>query len=538
MEKDNKFTIRIESILGGHSPTTHFAAPNQFRASIGIDPAQPINDSFRSSLGTVATGLLRPAANEKISATTLNHAPLWMIANPKDALIYVYDYVGSIYTITLNSSTVTGLSDLNDGGSANGNGAEYYDNYIYFARNTTIARYGPLNGTPAFTDDYWVTTLSKTALTNTQYPSEYFNTLAYPNHVMHRHSDGKLYIADVVGNQGYIHYIQTTKTTVEGDTDNGSTYQKLAFGYGLLPIAIESYGSNLVIALVENQSASTYHGRVRAKLAFWDTTSTNFNQITWVEFPDDLITGLKNVNGVLYVASGNIQSDGFRISRFVGGYTFEEVAYIEDGEPPFQGAMDGGSKNLVFGSFAAVPESSGSVYSLGLHKNNLSNGIFSVMGSSSTAVAITALTMEFNEDFSFTAPIIGWSDGLSGGTHNGIDRQGSTYSNSASVFWSQMFRIGQPFKITKIRIPLAQAIAANMTVTPKIYTDDGAGTTYTLTAINNTNDSGKFNAVRRSGASGEVITGQHNFWLELRWTGSALCTVGLPITIEAELIDD
>jgi len=60
MDKETR-TIRIESILGGHSPTTHFGGAGQFRASLGIDPAQPIDDAD-GVFSTIGSGLLRPAA--------------------------------------------------------------------------------------------------------------------------------------------------------------------------------------------------------------------------------------------------------------------------------------------------------------------------------------------------------------------------------------------------------------------------------------------------------------------------------------------
>lgn len=542
---DNKFTIRIESILGGHSPSTHFASKDQIRSSLGIDPSWPISDSQTDKYGKVASGLIRPTAANKASGSTINGAPLWLLRHPKgygatpNETIYVYDSVGSVYSFAIPTSTFSGLGDLNDGGTAAGNGAAYNDNYVYFARATTIARYGPLNGTPTFTDDYWVSSLSKTALVDTSYPPELFNSFPYPNHPLHRHSDGKLYIGDVVGNKGTIHYISTTKSTVEGDTDNGSTYSKLQFGYGLWPTAIESYGSNLAIALYEGGVASLQHPLNRAKIAFWDTTSANANQITWVEFPDEIITGLRNIDGVLYVASGSVQSRGFRISRFVGGYTFEEVFYSEDGEPPMTGAMDGSSKRLVMGSFCVIPETSGCVFSLGLQKAALGNGIFNVMGCSNTSASVTAVSFVSNLAFGLTLPYTGWSNGGSGGTNNGFDIPGTDYSQNPQTLWGQVNRIGQKFKITKIRFPLAQAVAANMTVTPKIYVDDGTasytgGQSNGLSIINNTNYPGAKNVVMRP----ENLTGEHNFWLELKWTGSALCVVGLPITIEGELIDD
>jgi hypothetical protein len=135
--------ILIQTILGGNSMTTHFAQATQMRASHGIDPAQPIDDAD-TKYSTIASGLIRPAASQKFSGTTITSAPLWLIPNPKNANAYVYDAASSAYSIDATMTTVTALSDAGTL-SGLGNGCEYYDNYMYFATATDITRYGPLN---------------------------------------------------------------------------------------------------------------------------------------------------------------------------------------------------------------------------------------------------------------------------------------------------------------------------------------------------------------------------------------------------------
>ena len=534
-ERDNIRVIRIESILGGQSPLTHFAAPDQYLRSAGIDPSLP-NDSTGAFYNKPG-GLIRPTTSNKMPGDALNGAPFWQIPNPKNTTIYVYDSVGSVYTH--NGGSVTGLGDLTDDGASSGNGAEYYDNYIYFSRDTTVARYGPLDGTPTFTDNYWNSTLSKTALVNTTYPEIGFvQPETLPNHILHRHSDGRLYIADVVDNKGTIHFIQTSKTTVEGDTDNGSTYNKLQVGYGLWPTAIESYGSDLVIAFFEGVAGG---GQMKAKLAFWDTTSQNVNKITWVEFPDHLITALKNVNGTLYVFSSFTDSYDTRIVRFVWGYTFEEVAYQTTFDPPYPGAVISYGDRLLFGTFIQddLLGDMGVVASYGRVKGIPREALYVVArASNSSAASIFSLARK-KDDLLIDLPYTGWSTSSAHGIDTPASSSATTgYSPAPQIWISQVYKIGQPFKITKIRIPLAQAIASGMIITPKIYTDDGKGTTHTLQTINNTNYSGAFNVVLRSNSSGGDITGYHNFFLELTWTGETRCVVNLPITIEYELIDD
>lgn len=535
--EDKTRVIRIESILGGEAPSEYFARPDQFQAALGIDPSKPANNSTRR----VAGGVIRPVATEDISNNTMAGIPRWIKAEPKNGLFYVYDFSGSVYTIPANLSAPSGIGDLTDGGTSTGNGMEYYDNYIYFARDTTIARYGPLNGTAAFTDDYWVSTLSKTALTNTQYPDDSFLGVSYPNHVMHRHSDGKLYFADVVGNQGVLHVISTTKATVEGDTDNGSTYQKLTFGYGLWPTAIESYGSDLVIALFEGRGNYNGGNISPAKIAFWDTTSQNFNKIIWSEFPDSLITGLKNVNGTLYILSGAPESTGYRISRFIGGYTIEELFYNETGEPPYPGAIDANGGSLFFGSYIDWPDNSGCVFSYGLPRESLNNGgLFNVMGCSDTTTAarVTCLTMGLANQAGLYNPITGWTIGSSGVTNNGIDVQNVTY-RAKSQWWSQKYKIGKKFKIKKVRIPLAYQTSSNTnSVIAYIHVDQGltAGAT-TLGTIDNTTYPNKSVVVFRP----TNLVGEQDFALSFSWAASTSAfplTIALPITIEYETIDD
>ena len=527
--------VKIDSILGGQSPTTHFAGQGQFRASLGIDPAQPIDDSD-TAYSTIASGLIRPSASEKFSSTTITSAPLWIKSNPKNSFVYVLDAKGSAYTIDATMATVTAIADAGELSNGLGNGFEYYDNYMYGAKGTDIARIGPLNGTSTINGSYWVTTTATTALVDTPYPTTFKNNIQIPNHPMHRHSDGILYVGDVVDNQGYLHTIQTSKTTVEGDTISGSKWGKLALGYGLWPTSIESYGSEVAIALIEGSSVGIRQSN--AKMAFWDTSSTSFNKITWVEFPDSLITAMKNVNGVLYVVSGNYKTKGFRVTRFIGGYSFEEVFYSETGEPCLQGAIDAVLNRVVFGSHTTVPESDGCVYAIGLQKKALSqSGLFNIMratgGTSSTSV--TAVGFVDATQMGFYAPIIGWTQAGEGstGVSHGLDKQGTAYNNAPSHIWTNTTRVGERFKVTKIRIPLAQAIGANMTIVPTLYFDDGT-TTQTLKTIDNTNYPGKKVIVLRPNAA----TGENNFWLGLKFTGSALCTVNLPITIDFDIIPD
>lgn len=514
----SKFTATIQSVFQGISAAQNFAGEGQFDSSIGIDPDMPINDTV-----TRTSGYLRPTAMEKFSASEVTGVPLWIIPNPKTSTTYVYANDGKVHAVTSGLAMDTAPTAPS---SSSGNGAEYYDNYLYFAKNTDVARLGPLNGSASLTQSFWQTTLSKTALIDTTYPS--IRGIEIPNHPMHRHThDNKLYFGDVVGNQGVLHFIKTSKTTVEGDTDATSTYNALDFPYGYWPTAIESYGTDIATALIEGDNTTIQ--QKPAIVSFWDTVGSSFSKIIDVSFPDPLITAMKNVNGMLYVWSGNA-SGGVRVSRFLGGYTFEEMAYLEEGVPPFQGAVDHNMNRVIWGGYTTYPEESAGVFALGSKRKDIKMGLHNIFKSTSAGTNGMTTAVKYLEQASSSKqrPIIGWSDGSA----KGLDKISTTYATS--VFRSEVFRLGKPWIIHRIRIPLAQAVGENMTLTVKCYVDELSSNT-TIATINNTN---YVNSERNILIKPIGLHGNHNFILELRWTGTALLTVALPIIIKGETNDD
>lgn len=530
-----KIQVKIESILGGRGSLSDFGQIGQFKDSLAIDPDRSaLGNGLRSS------GLLVPTPSISLgtfSGSGIDDEILWMNTTPKDDDVYVYDRAGKVYTVRLSSYLI---SDLNAGialTASTGNGATYYDNYQYFCKNTNVCRYGPLSGARTYNQAYWGTTLSMTALSNgVTYPALRTGTTRYPNHVMHVHLDDKLYICDVPSsgaknNSGVVHYIRTRRDTVEGDTNNGSTWNALDLGFGIFPTALASFGTDLAIAAYEGDTSSGNTRGKRAKVFFWDTTSSSFNKE--VELPDPFCSALKNVNGTLYTFSGNPGDLGVRICKFVGGYTFEEVAYLEDSQMPPQGAVDHLMSRILFGGFSSSMSNFGSLYALGSRIGKISTGIFNIMRTSTEAsngVTVTSVLVPENTDINNPTYLIGWRDG--GGTSEfGIDRNARTYR--ASEFKSSVFRIGKEFEVTKIKIPLAQAIAANMTLAVKILVDNESTTT-TVATINNTN----FSESERTITLHPSVFGKHDFILQLSWSGSALLTVGLPIEIELDTIDD
>lgn len=519
-----KRTITIGSILGGISPSLYLAGDTQFLDSVSVDPDLPVDDSGISTIKT--SGVLVPTRYGDFSSTNLTAAPLWITTNPKDTNTYVYAANGRM--VSYSSALTSGSEALAfTAATSTGNGAAYYNNYLYYASNEDVGRYGPLDGSPTKDDDAWTTSVLGTqgALTDTPYPT--FNSIEMPNHPMFLHVDNRLYFGDVIGTgddqgKGTISRIRTKKGSVEGDTNNDSTAEVLKLPFGFLPTTISSYGTDLVIGAIQTTDSTISQGK--AALFFWDTFSDNYyRQVT---LPDPFVTALLNNNGVLYIWSGN-NVNGVRISSYIGGDSIKQIGYLEEGFPPFAGAVDAVGNRISWGANKTNPSTAACVYSLG-SKTNLPEGMNNIAITSSAGDNPATYSLNYVEQTDNKAPrmIIGWKDD----DDPGLDKV-STSETFKAIWRSKLYNVGTRFVVREIRIPLAAAVAANMILTPKVYVDDASANT-TLTVINDTNFTNSERFVRLI----PNVTGNNNFFIELAWTGTANLPVSLPISVDIETL--
>ena len=509
-----KFTIKINSILGGQSPGLHTGKENQFSTSINIDPDYP--DAY----GQVrAAHALSPSPYVDFSGAALDSTPMWMLTNPKNALFYVYCANGKIisYSSVFGSEALVGTAT-----SGNGSGAAYYNNYLYFATPTEISRYGPLNNSPSLANTWWNGTLGLTLLTDTSYPTP-VSGMEHHNHAMHVHVDNKLYFCDFKDGQGIIHFIKTKKTTDEGDTDDGSTYNALDLPFGYIPMDIESYGNDLAILATE---AGTESVLIQGKsiLLLWDTVSDSFYKIIPVPMPFG--SALLNKNGKLYVFGGNF-NNGIEVVRYLGGYSFKQEAFSDYGVAPYSSAVDAMGQRVVFGGRTTYPASATCVYAIG-YKNMESNALHNIINTDAVAGSGSIVScLKYAQHASSIAPrlIVGWIDA----SNRGIDKLFTTINEA--YFRSLFYTVGKPFKINKVIISFSTGISTNVSITPNIRVDDG-NANETQTVINPTN----FPNTQKRIVLYPTIQGLNNIQLELRWTGTAQGQVLLPIIIEGETL--
>lgn len=510
--------LTIDSIFKGHNPAKYFSVDGGYDSSIGIDPDFPVGAGVKTS------GMVIPTRFQKFSSTGITGAPLWIITNNKNTNIYVYDSAGKFVSYEKTLTTETPLTAPTSGA---GNGMAYYNNFNYLATPTNIAMYGPLDGTPAIIQNAWTTATlgSQTALGNATYPE--IRGVKIPNHPMKAHGNNQLYVGDVINGQGVIHAIKTTKGSVEGDTNDGSQYNVLDLPSGWWPTCIESWGTWIAIGAIQTTDADVNQGQ--SAIFLWDTIDETTFQKGPILLPDPLVTAIKNIGGNLYIWSGNAQN-GVRISAYVGGEAVQEIVYMEEGVPPFMGAVDALGNRINWGGFTSYPVASASVFAFGSKRADLPKGLHNVAKSTSAGANQNVTAIRYVQQDSNIKPkvIVGWRDD----SGVGIDKLSAT-ATYASVFRSEVFNVGKSFAINSIRIPFGAALVDNMELTVKIYTDDESKSK-TLTVINNANYPGA-RYVNFDNIEMQETNGNNNFFIELLWGGTVELPVLLPIEISVSV---
>lgn len=513
--------ITIGSIAGGLANTQYLTAQGTYLSSYGVDPDFPVKASDNRMSGNMV-----PVAYSTFSGGDISDYPKWMLTNIKDELIYVYSEDGKIvsYTNALSAETLVGTAT-----AGAGNGAEYYNNFLYFATPTDVSRYGPLDGVPVLTNNVWTgaTLGSQVATTDTTYPN--IRGSFMPNHVMHRHGDNALYFADVVDGRGVLHRIKTTTGVAQGDTDDNSAFNVIDFPSGVLPVAVESWGTDLVVACIETTSTDIAQGK--AKLFFWDTFASSFYRE--VALPDPIVTAIKNVNGTLFVWTGNSNS-GVRMSHYIGGETVADVAYIENSPPPLAGAVDFFGTKISFGTYLTYPEDKAVIYSFGSKNPFMPKGTHVPVVTQATGVNKIVTACKYAQQSPNLQPqiIAGWGDD----TAKGIDKYDAAGTLNNKIR-TGVFNVNQEFKIEDIRVAFGKAVGANMVITPKVYFDDETEIR-TLTVVNDTNYPNGERIVNFKNTELKNYRAKNNFYLEFTWTGTDPLPIILPIQILIDIEED
>lgn len=539
-----KKTLTIDGIEGGIALTTFGPEqPHSYDGAFGIDP------DFKSNVSNKAGGAITPTAYSKFSSSGLasSSSVNWIMTTPKDATALVYTYAsgGEFLRYTYSGTTYGTETALTTPTSGAGNGMAYYNNYLYLATPTDIARYGPLDNSPSLTQTWWTSAScmnnAKYALKDTTYPSfQGGATLKTPNHAMHTHTDGFLYICDVIATtydvttkegKGVIHRISTNKTTDEGDTNNGSAYDVLELPFGWVPVAIESWQTDLAILAIPSTNLSSLTlQRGNSMLFLWDTfAAIPYKQVV---LPDPVATAIKNVNGRLVIWSGNT-AKGVRISTYSGGEGVNQLALISESMTPYQGGVDSFGDKAFFGGFTTYPGGSqqACVYSIDSKISQLPHSAVHIPAFNNeggTAPVTTAVAMLAMDNMTRPTPVFGSAGSSASGLYS--------FSTSASQFaqFTMKWEIGQPFSVRSLRFALDQVVSSGVSVTPTILTDNSANS-QAFTAVTNSTHSG--NTVIVIKRPEITITGQENLYLNFQFNGTVAASVVNPVEVVIDTFD-
>lgn len=523
MNKLNLLKLQITSILGGISELWGQQGEGQFLTSLGIDPEGAFGSLTKSSGG------IYPTRFTEFSTSDLSSAPMWITGAPTTTGVFVYEANGTLrsYASTLTSASEQGIATIEGG---EGQGLAAYNDYLYASNTTSVVRYGRLSQTAPTLADYWITGLSMSSLTDSEYPST--RDVTYPAHVLHPHVDGRLYIAEFDGANGRIHSLTTDSAGANGS----ATYNDLVLPPAMLPMDMDAYGTDIAILLSpQGKYASGDIPKTgNSLLALWDTTPGN-KAYRFVPINEPLATALINRNGELCIVCGNIDVDS-KLMRYLGGYSFESIASIPEGFPPPAGAADTIGNMIAWGGSVTYPTTGAGVYTYGFRSGRLPgtslNNIARISDATATLPIITCLKfIQRGKN-----PVIGWRTGT---PTFGLDKAGS--GTFTSYFRSQVFSPGKNFIVRRLSFPLSTNVQAGVIITPTIYVDNeaatfAAGTSQAsgLIVVNNTNYSSNELFIDQQGIA---INGQHNFYVEFQFTGTAECGIMLPISIEVELVD-
>lgn len=519
------FKLKIESILGGISPGYLISEENQYLGGVNIDPEYPIT-SYAWPAGEIS-----PVASTTFSTSAVTEAPMWIISPGRDSNVYAYCANGEIvsYNNSLVSETVVSATIS----ASQGNGAAYYNDYIYFATSGDVHRYGPLDNSPAMTLSAWTGALGQPGLSAAcSYPSTIQASVIHPNHPMHVHVDNKLYFADYVSATGKA-CLNWISSKADG-TALGSSRDALDIPFGYTITDIESFGNDLAILAIPVGIYST--GLIprtgKAALFLWDTFSSSFYR--QVDLPDPVATAMYNHNGALRIFSGQIRRY-VRLLGYTGGNSFTPLSYLNEGSPPLAGAVDALGDMLAFGAYGSVPASFVGVMTYGTRNPLINPQARNVILSPQTIPVngiITALAFVSN---SSKYPVIGYRGDSSA---TGLTKDGATaaLTGNNTCFTSRVFNIGQEFEITRIRIPLGVAVGSSTGFTVKVYVDHKLAN-FSYSQVSNVNYNG-LKVVDLVSTSTGNPKGNTDFHLHITWDTTEATPIMLPITIWGRTLKD
>jgi hypothetical protein len=295
----------------------------------------------------------------------------------------------------------------------------------------------------------------------------------------------------------------------------GKMYDRRATGrlelpYGMHPVAIESFGSDIAVLAVQTTDDTVNQGESRIYL--WDRFDVSFYRE--IKLPYATATALLSHNGIPYLWGGD--DKGYSFAYYAGGDQVQEIFYIDDGKPPFAGAVVGENNRILWGSNITYPETAGVVHAWGSRNASLPKGLHTIARTPNNQ-QVTALTVGTLNEQNI---IIGSDDMLA--------KDGGELH---AVWRSKVINVGKNFTIKQITLPLSDTVDEDTEITVSVFVDNESRSKEVITIDNTTYDKNKVVIY-------PDFTGENNFFVELKWSNTKRVSILLPITIKVEVMEE
>lgn len=344
----------------------------------------------------------------KDSSTTITDLPKWIEHDATNDKTYAYGDDGNFY-----SESAGTWSALTTPTTAHGQGMRIWNDYVYLRKDSAIARYGLLSGTPSLTQS-WQSSNVQT-ITNHAPINEFLGNLYFAN--------GR-YLAEWDG------------TTF--------TYNKITLPVGWNIRAMCVVGDNLVMGGWKGSNVYDYD---KGFLWFWNGADDGVS--FFFEVNEGAVNAMASINNNLFFVAG---SKGI-LYHYNGVVTPVRQLFnnllSDDYVDIFPGAMTNRGGDLVVGVAGATDSSdiSQGVYTYGRSSKNyptalnISN-LISTGTKNSTTLKIGALHNVSPNEF-----YVGWEDTSS---TNGIDRVSGTTPYTSAIFHSLWFDNQEPDLVKEV----------------------------------------------------------------------------------------
>jgi hypothetical protein len=283
----------------------------------------------------------------------------------------------------------------------------------------------------------------------------------------------------------------------------------LSLPYGMMPVSIASFGSDLAVLAIESKDDVINQGN--ARLYLWDTFDVSFYRE--VRLPYSMATALLSHNGTPFLWGGDDR--GYSFSQYVGGDSVGEIFYVDDGLPPFAGAVSGENNRILWGTNTTYPDTTGAIMAFGSRNASLPKGVHNIARTDGQVTSLLVATKGTNN--------------LVIGQNGALYKQGGEYK---SIFRTKLINVGKNFTIKQITIPLSKNVNENTAIEVRAYVDNESRYKE-INTINNENHGGKNKVVDYF-----EITGQNNFFIEFKWSKTEPLPILLPLTLEIEVLED